>query len=155
MTEIVIKPRRRARELALKGLYAWEMSNNSKRDILDFMSKEECGNDAEVYKFASDLVTKTMELKESLDEEIASATKNWDLHRIATVDRYILRLALCEFLTFEDIPPKVTINEAIDLAKTYSTAESGRFVNGILDALYQRLRSENRIAKKGRGLIES
>lgn len=155
MPDTVIKPRRKARELALKGLYAWEVSDNSKNDILDFMRKEECGNDAEIFKFASDLVIKTMELKETLDKEIASATKNWELHRIAKMDRYILRLALCEFLAFEDIPPKVTINEAIDLAKTFSTAESGRFVNGILDALYQRLKSNKRLAKKGRGLIES
>ncbi len=155
MTETVLKPRHKARELALKGMYAWEMSDNSKTDILDFMSKEACGDNEDIYKFATELLTKTMELKETLDDEIAGAVKNWELHRIAAVDRFILRLALCEFIAFEDIPPKVTINEAIDLAKTFSTAESGRFVNGILDALYQRLKSNHRISKKGRGLIES
>ncbi|HET56271.1 MAG TPA: N utilization substance protein B, partial [Ignavibacteria bacterium] len=74
--------------------------------------------------------------------------------RIALLDRLILRLALCELLFFEEIPPKVTINEAIDLAKKFSTEDSGRFVNGILDAVLRKLKQENRLAKHGRGLLE-
>ena len=71
------------------------------------------------------------------------------------IDKLILRQALCELLYFKEIPPKVTINEAIDLAKKYSTTESGRFVNGILDAIYKTLKIHNQILKQGRGLIET
>jgi len=85
---------------------------------------------------------------------VTSVVENWEFGRIALIDRLILRLALCELLHFDEIPPKVTINEAIDLAKKYSTSQSGRFVNGILDSLYQKYKSENRIKKRGRGLIE-
>jgi N utilization substance protein B len=70
------------------------------------------------------------------------------------LDKLILRLALCEFLHFPDIPPKVTIDEAIEIAKKYSTEKSGRFVNGILDAVLIDLRKEGRLHKKGRGLSE-
>jgi N utilization substance protein B len=86
---------------------------------------------------------------------VAKAAENWKYERIALVDRLVLRIALCELLYFDDIPPKVTINEAIDLAKKFSTAESGRFVNGMLDALFKKYSDEKRIRKKGRGLLDT
>ncbi len=155
MTRSPVKRRHTARELALKGLYAWEVSENSKDDVLRFLKSQEGGQDEEIIGFAWDLLLKTVELKDTFDQDIASKAKNWDLNRIAIIDRFILRLAICELTHFDEIPPKVTINEAIDLAKTFSTAESGRFVNGILDSLLQKMKSENRIQKKGRGLIET
>ncbi len=110
--------------------------------------------DEDISSFTAALLRKTVEHKASLDKDVASVVENWEFGRIALVDRLILRLALCELFFFEEIPPKVTINEAIDLAKEYSTAQSGRFVNGILDSLYRRLKSENKIKKRGRGLME-
>jgi N utilization substance protein B len=83
--------------------------------------------------FADPLIRGTIEHKEECDENIKKHAKNWDLHRIATVDRNIMRLAIYEMLHREDIPPIVSINEAVDIAKKFSTHDSGKFVNGILD----------------------
>ena len=74
--------------------------------------------------------------------------KNWDADRIAALDLIILQMGVCEFLFFETIPTKVTINEYIDLAKEYSTAQSGHFVNGLLDNIHKELQSEDKIDKK-------
>lgn len=148
-----MKKRSKARELVLQGLYAWEVSDNPLEVVLEGISRDG-EEDDEIVSFASELLRKTVGDKETLDKDVASVVENWEFERIALVDRLILRLALCELLYFEDIPPKVTINEAIDLAKKFSTAESGRFVNGVLDSLYKKFRKENRIVKRGRGLVE-
>ncbi len=148
-----MRRRRRARELALQGLYAWEVSRNPLEGVLEEVS-EKGKKDGEIVVFASDLLSKTVKHKETLDKDVDLVVENWEYERIALVDRLIIRMALCELLYFDEIPPKVTINEAIELAKEYSTAQSGRFVNGILDSLYQKFKSENKIKKKGRGLVE-
>lgn len=145
--------RRRARELVLRGLYAMEISENSIETVLNDIDQSH-GEEEEMIVFVNKLLRETIDHKQDLDREVGSAVRNWDLNRIALIDRIILRFALCELLYFQEIPPKVTINEAIDLAKKYSTADSGRFVNGVLDAIYQKLHLERRIIKKGRGLIE-
>jgi len=147
-----MKKRRRARELCLQGLYALEISKNPVDQVIEDVRQKE--TDEEILSFACQLLRATAEQNEALDQEVMSVVKNWDLNRIALVDRLILRMALCEILNFEEIPPKVTINEAIDLAKKFSTSESGRFVNGILDSLYQHYKTTSKLAKKGRGLLE-
>ena len=144
--------RRRARELVLQYLYAETMIENS----WETLSENTVGikqNDQELLEFTGLLFRKTIAHKDELDREVAAMLENWDISRVALIDRLILRLALCEFLYFEEIPPKVTMNEAIDLAKKFSTGESGRFVNGILDALYKKFIGLNRIQKTGRGLL--
>jgi len=78
-----------------------------------------------------------MKNKEVLDEHIRIKSENWEFSRIAILDRLILRIAICEFVYFEDIPAKVSISEAIEIAKKFSTKDSGAFVNGILDAILQ------------------
>ena len=83
--------------------------------------------------FAEPLIRGTLEYRDEMDELITRYAKNWDLHRMAAVDRNILRLAIYEMLHREDIPPVVSINEAVDIAKKFSTEDSGKFVNGILD----------------------
>ncbi len=83
--------------------------------------------------FAEPLIRGTLEYRDEADEVIKKHAKNWELHRIAAVDRNILRLAIYEMLHREDIPPVVSINEAVDIAKKFSTQDSGKFVNGILD----------------------
>lgn len=85
--------------------------------------------------FADPLIHGTLEHRDEVDQRIKKHTHNWDLGRMAAVDRNILRLAAYEMLHREDIPPVVSINEAVELAKKYSTEDSGRFVNGILDGL--------------------
>ena len=91
--------------------------------------------DAEVRGFATGLVTGTIQNSKKIDEVIARYADNWEIHRMATVDRNILRLATYELLFVEEIPPKVSINEAVDLAKKFGDVESSRFVNGILDRI--------------------
>ena len=90
-------------------------------------------DEAAVRLFADPLIRGVLEHRDALDEVIRKHAKNWDLHRIAAVDRNILRLALYEMLHRDDIPPVVSINEAVDIAKKFSTQDSGKFVNGILD----------------------
>ena len=87
-------------------------------------------------------------------ELIDRHSKNWDLERIALLDRILMRLAIAELTSCNDIPVKVTMNEAIELAKRYSTDKSGTFINGILDAVIEELQKDNRINKLGRGLVE-
>jgi len=84
-------------------------------------------------QFADPLIRGTLEHRDAMDEMIKKHAKNWDLHRMAAVDRNILRLAIYEMLHRDDIPPIVSINEAVDIAKKFSTEDSGKFVNGILD----------------------
>jgi N utilization substance protein B len=144
--------RRKARESVLQGLYACEM-NPERFDAVLAGFTEDHPEDPETVGFASDLLRRTIRNRETLDLDIQSVAKNWDLNRMALIDRLVLRLALSELLYFEEIPPKVTLNEAIDLAKKYSTEGSGQFVNGILDAVYKKYRQENRIQKTGRGLL--
>ena len=92
-------------------------------------------DEAAVRLFAEPLIRGALENRNRVDEEIMKYAKNWDLHRMAAVDRHVLRLAVYELLFRDDIPPVVSINEAVDLAKKFSTNDSGKFVNGILDKI--------------------
>lgn len=98
-----------------------------------------------IRSFADPLIRGTIENRTEIDAQIQRVAKNWDLHRIAVVDRNILRLAIYEMMNREDIPPVVSINEAIDIAKRYSTEDSGKFVNGILDKIRSELLRPARI----------
>jgi len=89
--------------------------------------------DLAMRQFADPLIRGTLEHRDAMDEIIKKHAKNWELHRMAAVDRNILRLAIYEMLHRDDIPPVVSINEAVDIAKKFSTEDSGKFVNGILD----------------------
>lgn len=92
-------------------------------------------DEAETRLFADPLIRGVVEHREAIDAKIKSHAKNWEFHRIAAVDRNIMRLALYEMLFRDDIPPIVSINEAVDIAKKFSTQDSGKFVNGILDKI--------------------
>jgi len=89
----------------------------------------------EIREFAEPLIRGTLAHRDEIDAKIRQYALNWDLHRMAVVDRNVMRLAIYEMLYREDIPPVVSINEAVDIAKKYSTPESGKFVNGILDRI--------------------
>ena len=90
--------------------------------------------------FGDALVRGTKANQEKIDQTISRFTEHWDLERMAVVDRNILRLAVYELLWTGDVPPKVAINEAIEIAKKFGTRESGRFINGILDRVHKELR---------------
>ncbi|MBC7534870.1 MAG: transcription antitermination factor NusB [Ferruginibacter sp.] len=107
----------------------------------DILSKEK-------WEFAKSLLTTVLDKTEHSLELIKPKLKNWDADRIAALDLIILQMGVCEFLYFETIPTKVTINEYIDLAKDYSTVQSGQFVNGLLDNIHKELTAENKILKK-------
>jgi N utilization substance protein B len=91
---------------------------------------------------------------DELDEKIKERVANWEMNRIALVDKILLRIGICELLYFPDIPPKVSINESIEIAKEYSTARSGKFINGILDAILSELKENKKLHKTGRGLVD-
>ena len=135
-----MKKRTRAREVALQFLYQLDLRGD---DLLDeaktFIRGEE--RDAETARFALRLVQGTFEHKEAIDKAIQAVAQNWNISRMAVVDRNVLRLATYELLHCDDIPPKVAINEAIELGKRYSTQNSGAFINGILDKIMNRART--------------
>lgn len=97
--------------------------------------------------FADKLIRGVLEHQAELDGRIKQHAENWDLHRMAVVDRNILRLAIYEMLHRDDIPPVVSINEAVDIAKKFSTQDSGKFVNGILDKIKGELMRSARVVK--------
>jgi N utilization substance protein B len=103
--------------------------------------------EAELRLFAEPLIRGTLQYRDEADEHIKKHAQNWELHRIAAVDRNILRLAIYEMLHRDDIPPVVSINEAVEIAKKFSTVESGKFVNGILDKVKSGLMRPARIVK--------
>ena len=127
-----MRKRTLARESALKILYRIEISKESvDSSIEDFWTIEKAHK--EVVDFANDLVRGTHENLSKIDELVSKHTDNWEIKRIAVIDKNILRMGVFELLYKEDIPPKVAINEAIELAKKYGDIDSGKFVNGILD----------------------
>jgi len=109
-------------------------------DFREVMSKDK-------WEFARSLLSTILEKKEYLDNLIVPKLKNWDAERIAALDMIIMRMGVAEFLYFETIPPKVTINEYIDIAKEYSTQQSGQFVNGILDNIHKELVQQGKLHK--------
>jgi N utilization substance protein B len=144
--------RRIVRERVLQALYAYELSKEPIADvaknILGELKKHK--ND---FEFARELLLAVVQHQERLDTFIKSKTSNWQFDRIAVIDMLLLRMGICEFLYFPDIPPKVTINEVIEIAKIFSTDKSGQFLNGILDAVLQEFRKNDLLKKSGRGLV--
>lgn len=105
----------------------------NEKEVQDFLKQMNAPK--EIWLFVLELVKGTLQHKDAIDNELSQSAKNWNLDRMAVVDRNILRLAIFELLYKDDIPMKVTINEAIELAKRYSTIESPSFINGILDKI--------------------
>ena len=145
--------RRKLREKVLQILYAYELSNDSLDIMFDDLLQDV--EDEEAKEFVKSLTLLTIKHRDEYDEMIRQVVKNWEIDRIAVIDRLLIRMATCEMLHFPEIPTKVSINEVIEIAKRYSTDQSDKFINGVLDAILKRLKQENRIQKKGRGLIET
>ena len=134
--------RRLARELALKILYRYEEGDVDLYGIISALlgAKKYSENDK---TFCEKLVTSTMEHKEEIDRRIIEVLENWEFERVSLIDKIVLRLGVCELMYFDDIPPQVTINEAIEVVKKYGGDSSGRFVNGILDAVKKKYESSS------------
>lgn len=137
----------------MQALYARELAGGSPESHVYTIIEPELEDDPKTFEFARQLFEAVVEKSDEVDEIIGGHTENWDLHRITPIDRSLLRMATVELLEFEDIPPKVSVDEAIEIAKEYSTPRSGTFVNGVLDAILIDLQKQDRLQKSGRGLI--
>jgi len=145
-----MKKRTRARELALQFLYQLDLRGP---EILDeakrfFRAEEE---DKSAREFAAQLVEGVVAHRAELDQVIRGVAQNWEITRMAVIDRNVLRMAAFELFHCLDVPPKVVINEAIELGKRFSTQNSGAFINGILDKIKDRARSPATAGEPGGG----
>lgn len=145
--------RRDAREHIMKALYAYEQADSDPDHLAAVLIDMPLEDDPPTRDFAERLFRATLDTMDEADEIIEKHAKNWEIHRIAVIDRCLLRMATTELLKFEEIPPKVSVDEAIDIAKKYSTPRSGTFVNGVVDAILLDLHEQERLNKSGRGLI--
>ena len=133
-----MRKRTKARELALQMLYELDIKKEAPEPFLDDFWRRPLSHKSvedEVKDFATTLVKGTIEHLEEIDKLISSYAQNWQLKRMAVIDRNIIRMGSFELLFVKDIPPKVSINEAVELAKRYGDVESSKFVNGILDRI--------------------
>ena len=138
--------RRQARELAMQALFYMDMQNNVSQQMLEYF----CDNFPPPKKanpFFLKLVNGVLETRSEIDALIERFSKNWKIYRMSCVDRNVMRIAVYELLHCKDIPPKVSINEAVDVGKKFGTEESGAFINGIMDSIRDALDNEE-ISKK-------
>jgi len=145
--------RRIIREKVVQALYAHAISGDPPEHVMHYVLHP-LENNKPAHEFARRLVLKTIEHSAEIDRIVRGKVRNWDMRRIALLDRLILRMGICELLYFREIPPKVSMDEAIELAKLFSTFRSGQFVNGVLDAVLGDLMLKGHLAKTGRGLSE-
>jgi N utilization substance protein B len=138
--------RRQARELAMQALFYMDMRNNVSTEMLENF----CANFIPPPKsqaFFLKLVNGVLEARAEIDALVEQFSKNWDISRMSSVDRNVMRIAVFELLCCEDIPPKVSINEAVDVGKKFGTEESGAFINGIMDSIRANLETKGALNK--------
>ena len=140
MTTINLHPRRAARQCVLKALFAYQFSKNDTIDQLMSENPELKGNN-DFIQSLFDIVLENGKLTENI---IESHLENWEIDRVALIDKILLKMGICEIYFIDDIPPKVTISEMVEIAKIYSTDESPVFINGILDAVFKNYIKENK-----------
>ena len=134
--------RRKGREFAMQLLYAMEVGKEAIGEALAGLS-EDPAHASEAKEYGEKLARMVLDHQAELDECIRGASDNWDMDRIAVIDKIILRCAAAELRYFGDVPARVAINEALDIAKKFSTADSGRFVNGVLDSIAKQFSNIN------------
>ena len=133
-------PRRIAREAVLQALYASAMTGEDSEKILKDVFKRR-SYEPDLIKYITDLFESAMDNKEWCEDQIKSRLNNWEFDRVALLDRLLLILAISEIYFIEDVPPKVSISEAIEIAKIYCNEDSSSFVNGVLDNVYKTMPS--------------
>ena len=134
-------PRRIARESVMQALYAQELNNGTPEDILELYVKSYKSPDDTDYM--RELFFCVIENKTWADELICKCLENWEYERVAIVDKILLRMGVSEIYHMDDIPPKVSISEMVEIAKVFSTEESSSFVNGILDTIYKNFKDNS------------
>ena len=135
-----MKDRRRSRECALQLLFQTEFAAEEKQGPRRVFWERSEETETEVVVFAEKLLEGVLQNRETIDVLITKVASNWKIHRMPAVDRNVLRLAVYELMSMPDVPVKVTMNEAIEIAKKFGTEESGAFVNGILDKIAKELK---------------
>jgi N utilization substance protein B len=143
------KNRHKSRELALQTLYACEVGTTTDdwRTTLERIA-DTSSLSQEITLYARDLVQATIGALEQIDATIRERAANWELKRMAAIDRNILRLAVSELSFFANVPAKVVIDEAVELAKTFGTDDSGKFVNGIIDSIHKKMKGISSLSGK-------
>ena len=143
MTTINLHPRRAARQCVLEALFSYQFSKNDTLQIIDqLISKNpELKSNNDFIQSLFESVLKNMKWTEDI---IKSHLENWEIDRVAQIDKILLKMGICEIYFIDDIPPKVTISEMVEIAKIYSTDESPVFINGILDAVFKNYIKENK-----------
>ena len=136
--------RRKARECALKILYMYEMRQENIETIIDEFWKESPEKNEEVKEFATILAKGAVDNIKIIDKKISEVALNWQIERMSAIDRNILRIGSFEIMFLPEIPPAVSINEAIELAKKYGTEDSPKFVNGILHKIKEKTEQEEK-----------
>jgi len=130
--------RRRARELAVQVLFHLEFSPDDPSEVFDLIC-ENFDAPGSIREFSKMLVLGVCEKREYLDKAIIQASKNWRIDRMTRLDRSILRLAVFEMMFAPDIPPRVSLDEAVEIGKVFGSEDSGRYINGVLDHIYNTL----------------
>ena len=159
--------RRLARERVMQALYAYDIGGSDlellKWELIergltpaeeDQVDKEFAEANEHALEFARDLLTKIMAHRNEINQMIAEKLQRWDIRRVALIDRILIQMGSVELMYFPEIPPKATMNELIEIAKDFSTEESGKFINGILHAIMTHLTENNLLNKSGRGLMD-
>ena len=144
MHDLKPKEKRKARIISLQMIYAQEFKGSDINTSLQYMLDPEDMPEDMVLTYSKHLCLLTIKHMEEIDTLIKKRSKNWDFKRIAIIDRLILRMALSEMLYENEVPPKVSITEGVEIAKQFSTAESSSFINGILDAIYNDMFKEEK-----------
>ena len=146
--------KRSARCLCIQLLYSLELSDSyTSQDIVDYFFKSKDDDvDQIVYNeneinYAKKLLDYTIKHVEKIDKIIQKKLVNWDMHRLAVIDKIILRMCISEMLYMEDVPPKVSMAEGIEIAKQFSTNDSSSFINGVLDAVYNENKKQSKEVK--------
>ena len=148
-------PRRRlARERVMQMLFAHEMSGIDLDALFFDMIQKDLTEEQPALEFARELTLKLSTHRDQINQIITDHLKHWELRRVALIDRLLIQMGITELLYFPEIPPKATINELIEIAKDYSTDESGKFINGMLHAVLTDLKERGMLEKTGRGLID-
>ena len=134
-------PRRKARELTMQALYALEINNGFPQDVLELC--DDSFNNSENDIYTRELFNCVVEKQSWADDLISQCLENWEYGRVAILDKILLRMGVSEIYHIDDVPPKVSISEMVEIAKVYSTEESSSFVNGILDTIYKNYSEKN------------
>ena len=138
---ITTHPRRKAREVTMQALYALEINNGFPQDVLELC--DDSFNNSENDIYTKELFNCVVEKQSWADDLISQCLENWEYGRVAILDKILLRMGVSEIYHIDDVPPKVSISEMVEIAKVYSTEESSSFVNGILDTIYKNYSEKN------------